>query len=388
MSQLIDTLLTDLRSLIADLGKDGGLISPSVYDTAQVLRFCPPEEGVEPALEWILGQQQPDGGWGNTAVPLSRHMPTLASVLALLTYNEKNPKKIESRAQAGIEFLQQHATEWQDAHIDDFPIAVEVVLPKLIQDAQELGITLPKKPYATVIKLGNKKRRQIAQMQPKAGTPPTYSWEAWGTTATAEVVDEIGSVGTNPAATAAWIHAANGCADLAGTREAARRYLKQASAATGVNIPGVVSTIFPINYFDQHYGLYALFVSGLLEHPALQKVVASQAVSLANALHSTGISYCPYFQPDADCTAVALIVLQATGHAVDTVTMLNQFKYNGCFITFPHELNPSVLTNAHALHALAHTSEKVVQPRTFLLGRQLADGRWAADKWPLGSTLP
>ena len=77
MSQLIEALFADLRTLIADLGKDGGLISPSVYDTAQVLRFCPPKEGVEPALEWILGQQQPDGGWGNPAVPLSRTVPTL-----------------------------------------------------------------------------------------------------------------------------------------------------------------------------------------------------------------------------------------------------------------------------------------------------------------------
>ena len=337
MSQLIDTLLTDLRSLIADLGKDGGLISPSVYDTAQVLRFCPPEEGVEPALEWILGQQQPDGGWGNSAVPLSRHVPTLASVLALLTYNEKNPKKIESRAQAGIEFLQQHATEWQDAHIDDFPIAVEVVLPKLIQDAQELGITLPKKPYATLIKLGNKKRRQIAQMQPKAGTAPTYSWEAWGTTATAEVVDEIGSVGTSPAATAAWIHAANGCADLAGTREAARRYLKQASAATGVDILGVVPTVYSIDRFEQLYGLYALVISGILHHPALSDVVKYQQQDIANGLDSTGIGYSSVFISDCDDTAAALIVLQATSYRVNTLEMLNQFSYQNHFITFLHE---------------------------------------------------
>ena len=51
---LIDSLSLELRQLIADLGKDGGLISPSVYDTAQVLRFYPPEEGVAPALEWLL----------------------------------------------------------------------------------------------------------------------------------------------------------------------------------------------------------------------------------------------------------------------------------------------------------------------------------------------
>lgn len=382
MNQLIDTLLTDLRTLIADLGKDGGLISPSVYDTAQVLRFCPPKEGVEPALEWILRQQQPDGGWGNPAVPLSRHMPTLASVLALRTYSKINPKNIESCIEAGIQFLREHATEWQGAHIDEFPVGVEVVWPKLVEDAQRLGITWSKEvPYAKLITLGNKKRQRITQTQPKAGTAPTYSWEAWGTNATADVVDEIGSVGTSPAATAAWIHAANRCPDLANIRESARRYLKQASTVTGIDIPGVVPTVWPITYFDQLYGLYALLISGLLDHPNLRTVVESQAQSIAEGLHPTGIGASPYFINDPDDTALALMVLEATGYKVDTATTLNYFKYRDHFVTYSHEFNPSILTNAHAVHALAYAGEQIDQSRQFLLKRQLSNGKWPSGKW-------
>ncbi len=381
MSQIIDTLLSDLHALITDLGKDGGLISPSVYDTAQVLRFCPPKEGVELAFEWILEQQQPDGGWGNPAVPLSRHMPTLASVLALQTYSQIKPQEIEVRVQAGIEFLLKHANEWQNAHIDDYPIAVEVVFPKLLEDAKALGIVLPNEPYTELVRLGNKKRQQIAKMKPIAGTAPTYSWEAWGTDPTTDVVDAIGSVGTSPAATAAWIHAAEKNPDLANTCELARDYLKKAMSATSIGIPGVVPTVWPINYFDLHYGLYTLFVSGLLEHPTLQKVVQLQAQNLADALQPTGINYCPYFQPDADCTAVALIALHAKGYSIDIATMLSQFKHRGSFMTYPNELNPSVLTNAHALHALAYTNKNTIDYQNFLMGRQFKDGRWLADKW-------
>lgn len=45
MDRITDILLTDLRHLIADLGKGGGMISPSIYDTAQVLRMAPPGRG-------------------------------------------------------------------------------------------------------------------------------------------------------------------------------------------------------------------------------------------------------------------------------------------------------------------------------------------------------
>jgi hypothetical protein len=100
ISRIVDVLLTDLRSLIINLGKDGGLISPSVYNTAQVLRVFPPQQDVWPAVNWLLEQQQANDGWGDPAVPLARDVPTLASVLALHTYG--NRKATRDAARAGL----------------------------------------------------------------------------------------------------------------------------------------------------------------------------------------------------------------------------------------------------------------------------------------------
>ncbi|MGZ3457426.1 MAG: hypothetical protein ACXU86_02855 [Archangium sp.] len=41
MKRIQDVLLAELRSLVSALGAKGGLMSPSVYDTAQVLRILP-----------------------------------------------------------------------------------------------------------------------------------------------------------------------------------------------------------------------------------------------------------------------------------------------------------------------------------------------------------
>src|SRR5690606_41668810 len=59
------------------------ILSPSVYDTAQALRFCPPTQGAERTVAWLLEQQHNDGGWGNPAAPRTRDLPTLAAILAL-----------------------------------------------------------------------------------------------------------------------------------------------------------------------------------------------------------------------------------------------------------------------------------------------------------------
>ena len=58
-------LLDELVALISEFGNGGGSLTPSIYDTAQVLRFAPPEETPHLALDWLVSNQDQDGGWGN-----------------------------------------------------------------------------------------------------------------------------------------------------------------------------------------------------------------------------------------------------------------------------------------------------------------------------------
>ncbi len=379
MSRIIDILLTDLRSLITGLGKDGGLISPSVYNTAQVLRFFPPQQGVWPALDWLLGQQQADGGWGDPAAPLARDVPTLASVLALHTYG--NRKATHEAAQAGLAFLRRQVGQWRQPRPDELPVGVELLLPWLLDEAAALGIELPREFYATLVTLGKHRRSLIARMQHGASTTAAHSWEAWGTDPEPKLIDGAGGVGHSPAATAAWLNAATERTDLAEVREAAQRYLVQAAAATGEDIPGVVPTVWPITRFEQAFVLYILLIAGLLEHPQLQDVVPAQVNNLASALQPSGLGMSDFFIPDGDDTAAGIAVLTAAGHQVD-LAILRQFENGDHFTTFPGELQPSLSTTARAVHTLTLSGEEIA-PRLqkFLIECQCPDGRWPSDKW-------
>ncbi|MBV8882538.1 MAG: hypothetical protein JO235_00860 [Chroococcidiopsidaceae cyanobacterium CP_BM_RX_35] len=378
MSYMIDILLTDLRYLIANLGKNGGLISPSVYDTAQVLRFYPPQQGVWPAVDWLLSQQQADGGWGNPTAPLARDVPTLASVLALYTYG--NRMATRNAARAGLTFLQRQMGQWRQPLPDNLPVGVELLLPWLLDASVMPGLGLPQEPYATLVALGKHRRSLITRTQHSAGTTAAHSWEAWGTDPDPALIDASGGVGHSPAATAAWLHAAARRTDLADVREVARYYLLQAAAATGEDIPGVVPTVWPINRFEQTFVLYILLITGLLTHPQLQDLVRLQVSDLAHALRPRGFGMSDFFMPDGDDTAAGIAVLCATGHQVSHA-ILEHFENDGCFFAYSEELQPSLSVTARATHALAISGRKVARPQKFLVERQCPDGRWLADKW-------
>jgi len=335
MSRIVDILLSDLRSLITNQGKDGGWISPSVYDTAQVLRMHPPQQGVWPAVDWLLSQQQVDGGWGDPATPLTRDVPTLASVLALHNYD--NLKATHEAKQAGLAFLRRQVGQWWQPRLDDLPIGVELLLPYLLNEAAALGWELPREPYAKIVALGEQRRWLIARLQFSAGTTATHSWEAWGTYPDPMLIDGAGGVGHSPAATAAWLKAAAGRPDLANAREVAQRYLVEAAAATNVSIPGVVPTIWPIARFENLFGLYSLLITGLLDHPSLEDVMQPQIHDLARALQPSGLSSSDFFIPDGDDTAAGIVLLHTAGHQVD-LAILRQFENDDHFSRISHKI--------------------------------------------------
>jgi Squalene-hopene cyclase C-terminal domain/Prenyltransferase and squalene oxidase repeat len=378
MNTTIAALISELCTLVAELGQDGGLVSPSIYDTAQVLRFYPCPESVEPATDWLLAQQQADGGWGDPAAPYARAVPTLSTLLALQHHGDRVPDKVYA---AGFAYLQDQAPLWQELVIDALPIATEMILPCLLDEAITRGLPITRTPYHFLYQLRRQKCQQISKHPLRAGTPPVYSWEALGQEAQPDLIDESGGIGHSPSATAAWLHQAIKQPALADLCHSAITYLQRAAAVTGVNVPGVVPNVWPITGFEMSYGPYALLVTKLLSHPHLHEALGTQLRCLEHILvRGQGISFGEYFMPDVDETAVGLAVLYSAGYPVDT-QVLQQFKYGDHFHTFPHELNPSVLSNAHALYALAGIKQHSEGVAQFLRKRQGADGRWLPDKW-------
>ena len=372
-----EILITDLRALVADLGKGGGQMSASVYDTAQVLRYAPPEDK-QPALDWLKSQQQVDGGWGEIGVSLPRHIPTLAAILTLHTYAQD--WETRERIQDGLFFLQQNAHEWQPPLPEELPVGAELIIPQLLCEANDAGLEIDPIPYRALIELGKTKRTFIKRMQPKAGTAPVFSWEAWGTYPDVAVIDGTGGVGHNPAATAYWLHLAKDKKDLEKQFAAAQQYLHKASASTGVRIPGVMPTAWPITRFEQAFALHTLQMAGLLDEPMLKDIISTKIDALALSLQPLGLGFSDYFAPDGDDTLAAIAVLKGCGYQVPDKPM--RFFQNGThFVAYKGEMQPAPSVTARGLHALALWDESMPTAADFIIERQQSDGRWLGDKW-------
>ncbi|HEX2567922.1 MAG TPA: prenyltransferase/squalene oxidase repeat-containing protein [Polyangia bacterium] len=378
-----DLLLSDLRHLMAQLGQGGGLVSASVYDTAQVVRFAPPSQPVEPAIGWLLSQQQADGGWGPPDIPLARALPTLAVALAL--HGRDTRKAARESIQAGLRFLRQQEHLWATLS-SDAPVGIELNLTRLLEAAAAAGLDVPLEPYATLFEMRRRRLRLIARMSIQAGSSPVHSWEGWGATADVAaapaptVIDPSGGVGHSPAATAVWRHYAAQCPELAEACARAQRYLESASAATGLGVPCVVPTVWPIIHFERTWGLLALQGIGMLLAPELRAVIAPQLAEAAAALKPGGVGMSDDFEPDGDTTGATVTVLRCAGQEPN-LNVVKRFRRERHFYTYPMEIGDSLTTSGHATHALVVADEDAAEPIQYLVERQAADGRWERDKW-------
>jgi hypothetical protein len=371
-------LLADLRSLLTETGSNGGLVGPSIYDTAQVVRCMPPKD-VGPVVEWLLDQQHSDGGWGTPEVPRARDLPTLATILALRSVA---PQRARSAIAAGIRFLRSQAACWHGQLPEDIPVGLELLLPTLIEEANRMELLIDPQPYAELIRLGQKRRRMISGRHFPAGTTPLHSWEALGFAPDSAVIDGSGGVGHSPAATAAWLAATTGRADLANQRVAAARFLEQAGCATGCGIAGVMPTVWPITNFERVWVLYTLQLGGLLGWNELHHLVEPQIELVSQSMRCTGLGMSEWFTSDGDITATTMAMLAGSGRRPD-LAMLQQFAQpdGGGYTTYFGELQHSLSATAHAAHALALLNSDARPPLQLLLQQRSTDGTWSGDKW-------
>ena len=370
--------LARLQGLLPQLGKGGGRISASVYDTAQVLRAYPPSGGVTPGLEWLKQQQQADGGWGSPAAPLYRRISTIAAVLALHQYADIIDAA--EHIEAGLDHLHVQRELWAHAVPDSLPVGAELIYPYLIDEAARLNLTIPRQGNTALLDQGRKKLKYIAHIKPDAGSPPMHSWEAWGSEPEPAYLDGAGSIGHSPAATAVWLSRLARDKESEPLRRQAEMYLNRAAGVTGFNIPGVVPGIWPMDRFELAFGLYPLLVADLLDKEDLQAALQPQLDMLGFALTKQGIGLSDHFYQDGDDTAAALAILHTAGYVVDP-SVLNRFRGNGVYYAFAGEIQLSISLTARAVHTLRLFGQRDATAVQYLLDMQGENGRWQDDKW-------
>lgn len=355
-------------------------MSPSVYDSAQVLRTLPPGEESGPVVEWLLAQQHADGGWGEPVMPLHRDIPTLSALLAL---RQNGPREDTREAfVAGVRFLRGQAPLWSRLRVEELPVAAEILLPNLLE---QLGLPeeeLSREPYARLLELGARKRHLIAKLPLMPGVPWIHVWETWGSEPSPQLMDGAGSIGHSPSATAAWVKAAQGRPELESYVQRAAAYLKEASLATETGIPGLVPVGGPHNYFEQSFMLYALLMGGVLQDTRFSAEVGSVLKDLTRALGPQGIGMSDHYLHDGDDTSAVVAVMKALGATTDA-SVLYRFQKDDHFIAYPGELHSSPTLTARCVHALGLLDDtgELGPFHRYLLARQEPDGRWLFDKW-------
>ncbi len=352
-------------------------MSPSAYDIAWLARLDQSGRGEArwPGLiDWLLENQLADGSWGGTVVYYhDRIISTLAALIALHTYRH------DPRTPCAIQRAERYL--WQHLHLlrrDPFElVGFELLLPTLLQEAQSLGLNVPRHTYG----YGEIQTAKLRLIPPEMLYSPrvtvAHSLEFLGRAGDPDRLREArsdnGSLGCSPSATAYYLsfHADDQCAWT---------YLE--SVQTGN--PQTVY-LYPFHIFELTWVLLHLSYSGVpvtdLAGSAvwrdLQANVTAEGLALDRAF---GIA-------DADCTSVGAQLLIKAGYNFDPM-ILQRFedKRTRLFRVYDYERNISIGVNAHALDALRlmpdYPERQQVRDEVTraLLNQRIYETYWV-DKW-------
>ncbi|MFD5110548.1 prenyltransferase/squalene oxidase repeat-containing protein [Streptomyces cinereoruber] len=376
--------------LVADIDADQwGSVDASVYETARVVSLVPRLAGHEARLAWLLDQQLPDGSWREGPARY-RLLPTLSAVEALLrngTAAAWGRTRLAAAAAGGLAALRRLPAEgpWPDT------AAIEILVPHLFARInsllnQPLTHALPHLgPLArgarSSVPSGFRPQRheEIAQRCRSGGVPGKlhHTFEGIAPYLPGDAVDAAdGLLGSSPAATAAWL----------ATRPADTRS-EQANAvlsAVARRYGGLFPEAAPIRVFERLWAAAALTGTGL--PLACLATVRTWAHTIYDP---AGVRGAPGLLPDADDTAMAVLVTALTGMPRDPAP-LAAFWAGTHYRCYLGEDTGSLTANAHTLRALtAHGRSRPAERAThrprgdlvrdWLLERQ-SGGAWT-DKW-------
>ena len=384
----------DLEHVVRSLGRGGGQLSPSIYDTAQCFRFNPPSSPWS-IVDWLISQQQPDGGWIEVQDPRMRSLSTLAALLALksVAYSRR---ATQDSIDAGVAFL--YRNQWSDWATlgDNLPSGIELILPRMLDEARLLGLPIETAPYAAIIAAGERQRARLRRSSRVPEMADRYVWEGWGDDPDPGLVDSLGTVGCSPAASAFWLKRARSNPALAPLCEQVQAGLRKAHEATTSSIEGVVCTRWPMNDHERVFGLYPLLMGGMLgpDHQyslpsSLRVALDQQFALLRDTVLGARTDKLGKAQIDQDTKAVAIAMLTADGLKLPQ-QMMRHFEQTAtaAMSTWADTALRSLTHVAHSLHALVSlgsgTTWKAYQQ--YLYQRQPPTGMWSSEPPHISAT--
>jgi len=325
------------------------------------------------SLRWLADHQLSDGSWGSSVrYEHDRILCTLAALAPLAQFGRREADR--QAVEQGTRYL------WQHGHLlGKEPVELvgfELLLPTLVERARLAGVAVP--PHLDIYTAARARKLELLPPHAlySARTTAVHSLEFLGEQADLARLPDAqghnGSIGNSPAATAFFLD------HIENSRAAA--YLGSCLDWTG---GATAPVLHPCETFELLWSAYHLFLGGA---PASALLSKSDRAHLRTALAAGGVSLSPTFPiPDADDTAVALLLLHTLGEPVNP-RVLEAFEgKDGSFVSFPYERHSSVGVNLHVLHALLKVPGYPAARRSInRIVDYLADqhsGLYWIDKW-------
>ncbi|GME64951.1 hypothetical protein AJ79_09819 [Neofusicoccum parvum] len=403
----LQSRVRDLIRLIPIENGDVGFMSCAVYDTAWVsLVAKPTADGSRQWLfpecfRYVVGTQQPDGGWPAYAAGIDGILNTAASLLALRAH-QAEPRQITNysaeelarRITAGTESLRAQLQAWDVTGCDH--VGFEILVPTLLQLLKDQGIAFDFTGRATLMALNEKK---LARFRPEflyapVKTTALHSLEAFVGRIDFDRVQHhktFGSYMASPSSTAAvLIHASK-------WDEESEEYLRWTLASGAGQGGGGMPSAFPSTYFEITWTLSTLLEAGFTAEDLGGERAETFARFLREALDRQNgrLGFAPSVGVDADDTAKGLLTLSLLGHPGPHQGMLDEFEGPTHFRTYSGERNPSFTANCNVLDAmLSQPNATALELQITKTASFLSDIWWDSsngaieDKWNLSPYYP
>ena len=327
-----------------------GWLDIDIYSTAWVAMVPDKQDLTVPewpqSLEYVRTSQLDDGGWGDPIMYYAhaRVISTMAALMALTQWQRPQDKK---RIKYGFQALAKYALDLEyEAHE---PIGFELLFPSLLNNLQGAIHHFPEHILQKINATYEEKLKLINNLIPDINNPQAwwFSMEMLPVNELARLndsfFDEIGSIATSPAATAAVLRARR----LNGLDEpAAETYIDNLLVLGS----GAVAFAWPAEIFAYLWMLDTYRRAGMKPAPHFDSVMKSLSINWHKGIQ--GLSYSQIFPiNDGDISSVGYTVLSWGGYVPSDEPLLALWSDN-CTKTYPNERGVSISTNIHLLTAL------------------------------------